>query len=345
MKIVIAVEEFDVNKGYLEYHLAKELARLGNEVYVFTFGNKRSKANSTLCEGFTIIRFKVLIRAAGYSLTDYRTLIQVLSALKKIRPSVIHCQPLDSPLSMFLIAFSKLFGYKIVGPILTQLNLIFVPWSFKKKILFCLSKILISSYLGKRSAMLFAKTSGLKKIIARSYGVSENKFKIIPLGTDISLYKYSRKARLVKRRELNLSEKDIVIVYSGKVDSSKGLDILLRALSPIIAQKSHVKLLLIGSGKESYIHHLKSLTASLELTDNVIFYPWVQKKDLPTLYSASDIAVWPGLSSISIVDAASIGLPLIIANVPVETFAIANKNGFTFPLGNIKELHKNLAIS
>ena len=76
----------------------------------------------------------------------------------------------------------------------------------------------------------------------------------------------------------------------------------------------------------------------------MIFHPWVNRKTLNSLYSASDIGVWPGLSSVSIVDAASSGLPLVIARYPVETYAIENGNGFAFEIDNVEELRRYLEI-
>ena len=46
--------------------------------------------------------------------------------------------------------------------------------------------------------------------------------------------------------------------------------------------------------------------------------------------------------SISIVNAASIGLPLVIADAPVEKFAIENENGFAFKIGDVATLQKIL---
>jgi hypothetical protein len=36
MKIVNTIDNFDPNKGYLEYYLARELTKLGNKVYVLS---------------------------------------------------------------------------------------------------------------------------------------------------------------------------------------------------------------------------------------------------------------------------------------------------------------------
>ena len=77
---------------------------------------------------------------------------------------------------------------------------------------------------------------------------------------------------------------------------------------------------------------------------NVIFHPWVHRTFLYAFYSAGDIAVWPGSSSISIVEAASVGLPVIIERSPVEIYAIEYGNGFAFKRGDINELRKYLEI-
>jgi glycosyltransferase involved in cell wall biosynthesis len=227
---------------------------------------------------------------------------------------------------------------------MTQLNLIFSPWNIKQKLLFYISKIVVTKYIARKSAAFTAKTNELVKILSRSYNVPENKFRIVPLGTDPQLFKFNPVARVNIRKELSISEKDIIIVYSGKIDYTKGIDLLIKALSPLMNENGKIKLLIIGSAELIYVEYLKILISELGISKNVIFHQWVKKYELPDLYSASDIAVWPGLSSISAVDAASVGLPLILADVPIENFVVNNNNGFVFSLGNVNELRKYLRI-
>jgi len=58
--------------------------------------------------------------------------------------------------------------------------------------------------------------------------------------------------------------------------------------------------------------------------------------------SIGDIGVWPGGPSISIVEAASTGLPVVIQSSPVEIYSIEYRNGFTFGQGSVDELRKCL---
>jgi len=344
MKIVITVEIFDPDKAYLEYYLAKELTNLGHNVVVFSFGLHKHISKTRLNEGFEVINVPYSVLVHCYHLPNLNGLTYLFNFLKVERPDIIHCQPLGSPMSLIFIAWKHFFNYKIVGSIQTQLNLVFSPWGLKKKLLFSLSKIVVSQYIQKRSEIIFAKTRELANLLSRSYDVPFGKFRIMPLGSDPILYKFDSEARVRLRQKLGLSENDVVLVYSGKIHSSKGLDVLIRALAPIAIRNDNVKLLVIGKGEASFIEYLKTLISKLKIKSNVIFHPWVTGAALPSFYSASDIGVWPGLSSISIVDAASTGLPLIIARCPVETFAIDNGNGFAFEIGNVEELRKYLEV-
>jgi glycosyltransferase involved in cell wall biosynthesis len=345
LKIVITVEEFDFDKAYLEYHLAKELIRLGHSIYVFTFNCRNKLQRSALSShGLEVVCIPHFVSIHGYHIPSFAGIAYVHKFVKNKRPDIIHCMPLDSPLSLIFIMWKKLFNYKIVGSILTQLNMVFSPWGIKQKILFAISKITVALCVAKESSIVFAKTVELARLLSRSYGVPQDKFRIVSLGSDPSLYEFDFDERIRIRKKLGISESDVVLVYSGKLNYTKGLDVLIRALAPIVVKNNRAKLLIIGKGDVSFVQYLKRLVASLRLKQNVIFHPWIHKNSIPSFYSASDIGVWPGLSSVSIVDAASTGLPLVIARYPVDTFAIENGNGFAFEIGNVEELGTFLKV-
>ena len=338
------MEEFDSAKSYLEYYLAKELTTLGNGVCVFTFGLSKEKSRIMSTEGFEVINIPHFVTIQGYHVPNLQGLAYILRFIKAKEPDVIHCQPLDSPLSLILFAFKSFYNYKIVGTIMTQLNLVFSPWGLKKKILFSMSKIVVDTFVAKRTEAVIAKTGELARVLSRSYRVPEKKFRIIPLGSDPEIFKFSSEERYRLRKKLGFSDTDVVLVYSGKLDSTKGLDVFLKAFALISINNDGVKLLIIGKGDAKFTEYLKQLVSDLGVGNKVVFQSWVEKTLIPSFYSASDIGVWPGLSSISIVDAASTGLPLVISRCPVETFAIENENGFSFEIGNVQELRRYLEI-
>ena len=146
------------------------------------------------------------------------------------------------------------------------------------------------------------------------------------------------------RNNFAFKEDHIIIVYSGKITKNKGLHIMINALSPIIKEKKNVKFLLIGEGESNYINYLKELSTKLNIQNNILFNPWVHRTALPSLYSACDIAVWPGDISISIIEAMSMELPVIIKNHPLTRYLVENNNGFMYPYGDVITLNRYLNI-
>jgi len=229
-----------------------------------------------------------------------------------------------------------------VGTLFSQLPF---RWNLFKSLLLSISKIIFKTIIDRSTEVFFAKTEGLMRFAMKIYGLgSTEKFTIIPLGADQKLFRYYSKARYSIRKALGISKNDIVIVYSGKISPVKDIDLLIKTLAPIMIKNSKIKLLIIGKGDIEYMRYIKYLAKKLGVLNNIIFHPWVHRTKLPELYSASDIAVWPGQSSISIVEAASVGLPLIIADYPVETYAIKYGNGFSFRPKNVNELSYYLKL-
>ena len=339
MKIVITVEQLDPNKGYLEYYLAKELTKLGHKVYVFTFGWSKTALRIMLKEGFEVISLSHVAVANNYHMPTPSGVACVVKFVKAEKPDIVHCQPLFSPLSLLFVGLRRLVNYKIVGSIVTQRFSIDRP---TKKAAYYLVKMITEQYVKSRSELIFAKSNELVKILSRLFDIRRHKFCVIPLGADPELFKFDAEARKKVRDLLGLYTNDVVIVYSGKITPPKELDVLIKALAPIIKQDRKVKLLIVGRGKSSYVEYLRRLISGFKISKNVIFNPWVHRTQLSAFYNASDIAVWPGSSSISIVEAASVGLPLIIQHSPIEIYATEYGNGFTFKRGEINYLRKYL---
>jgi glycosyltransferase involved in cell wall biosynthesis len=339
MKIVITVEEFDPSKGYLEYYLARELTKLGHRVYVFTFGWSKTLLRKMLDEGFEVISIPHIALVNNYHIPSLSGIRYVTSFIKAQKPDILHGQPLFSPLSLLFTCCQRFFHFKIVGSLVTQR---FTVDKLTKKILYSLVRIVITRHLKNKSERIFVKSHGLKNMSATLFNLPRRKLRIIPLGVDPELFSFDAKARREVRKRLGLQNDDVVVVYSGKIAPRKDLDILIEALAPLITRDPKVKLLIVGKGNPSYVEYLRTLTSTYEIPKNVLFHPWVHRTRLPAFYSASDIAVWPGTSSISIVEAASVGLPVVIARSPVEIYAIQNENGFAFKRGNIHELRKFL---
>ena len=118
----------------------------------------------------------------------------------------------------------------------------------------------------------------------------------------------------------------------------KDIEFLLEATSLLTSKGLDIKVLIVGSGPRDYEQKLRSLAKRLRIENIVTFIGFVDKKDLPSLYNAADIGVWPGSPSITIIEAMATGLPIVIPFLGSTSHLFGYDVGFHFKRGNIAEL-------
>jgi len=341
MKIVIAVENFNPDRGYTEYYLAREFTQLNKEVFVFTFG-KNKKVKELVIDWFKVILLPYTIRIGPYHFPTSATIFYLIKFLRKNNIDVFHGQPITSPLSLIFVLLRGIFGYKCVGSIITgDYNV----KSFLGKLHFAVIRNSINLIKDKVDCF-FAINDNIAKFIRIIFNIPMKKIQIIPLGADSDLFKYNPIARVTIRQMLDISLGDVVICYSGKIRPAKYLHHLIRCLSDLIDQYGRLKirLLIIGDGDRQYIDNLKKMSIKLGINDYIILHPSVHRNLLHQFYSASDIAVWPGAPSISIIEAASIGIPVISGSPFFYKQIEEDGIGFVFRRGNTNRLKKYLKL-
>jgi glycosyltransferase involved in cell wall biosynthesis len=133
-------------------------------------------------------------------------------------------------------------------------------------------------------------------------------------GVDTRRFRPNPETRVVTRAELGISDPDaIVILFVGRLNHDKGIDILLRAFSSA-APRLDSYLLLVGPDEENYIPRIPELLgARWEFFRHVPFTTEPEK-----YMAAADIFCLPSLREgfgLSLIEASSCGLPLIASNI------------------------------
>jgi len=141
-------------------------------------------------------------------------------------------------------------------------------------------------------------------------------------GIDLTLFHPNKLTRESVRQELNIQEDDFLMVYSGRVNKEKGIDVLIDAL--ILLKDSHkIKLLVIGGsffGNDfSEDAFYKSLREKAEqIPDRIIFTGFKPYNKIPDYLAASDLAVipsvWDDPFPTTVLEAQAMGLPIITTN-------------------------------
>lgn len=124
------------------------------------------------------------------------------------------------------------------------------------------------------------------------------------------------------RRKWDIKESDTVVIFTGRIDESKGVRELIKSVKHS-KNKDRIKLLIIGSAwfsvdsETKYMKELKKITSSIE--ENVIFTGYIPHKDLPKYYAVAEIAVVPSLTNeaagLVIIEALSSAVPVIATNI------------------------------
>jgi len=124
------------------------------------------------------------------------------------------------------------------------------------------------------------------------------------------------------------STEQLDVLYVGRIKRSKGIDILLRALS----QVSNVSAKIIGTGEA--LSELRSLSTELGLRERVVFTDRIEHEELPDHYMNADIFVhpgrWPEPLNRTLLESLQCGTPAIVSDIGGPPWAIGDA-GMTFP--------------
>ena len=157
-------------------------------------------------------------------------------------------------------------------------------------------------------------------------GIKEDKIKVI--GNALNYLDYGYLSRDI--HELSLPNKVFTILFSGRINSEKRLDILIRALGILKAKNLFpFKCYIAGDGDTC---SLKKLSIDQNLADIVDFTGSKYGTDISSYFLESDIFVYPGGIGLALLHALSYGLPVITTDnfalqMPEIELLIPGKNG------------------
>ncbi len=178
------------------------------------------------------------------------------------------------------------------------------------------------------------------------HGVKSEKFVRMHFPIDIKLYSesYLIKSDLKNeiRKQFNITSSEIVACVVGKLVSWKNQDHIIDAMLILETQNVFIHLFILGSGPMEEEWKQKAM---LLKKSKVIFTGFVNPKELPLFYAASDMYIHPASvepHSIAISEAIYMGCPIIISD-RCGSFGDTDdvqegKNGFVYPFGNTLKL-------
>lgn len=163
-------------------------------------------------------------------------------------------------------------------------------------------------------------------------GVKESK--IIGFYNAIEIYKDDKKFEQYRnsiRLKYNISNKDMVIGYVGRLSDEKGIKYLFKASSMLCDRGYKIKVLVIGDGPLK--EELESMAADGNLHEIIIFTGFI--KDVEKYLASIDIFVLPSITEgtpMALLEAMAMGKPVIATEVGgVPNVVKSGKNGLLVP--------------
>lgn len=145
----------------------------------------------------------------------------------------------------------------------------------------------------------------------RALGIDEEKIAIIPNGIDLAEYP-DLLTRGRFRAAWGVDEAAKVVLYLGRLDPTKGIDLLIRSFAEVAREFDDAVLMLVG-GDMGHNEEFKKRIGSLGLDDRVIFTGFVSKEDKMAAYTDADVFVTPSFTGfpVTFLEACLCGTPIV----------------------------------
>ena len=212
-------------------------------------------------------------------------------------------------------------------------------WSFLRRI--------YEAGFGQKLVNNASKLHALSEFEVNQYlgaGIKREAIEIIPNGvnpqdfSDTSLTKFFRNT-------YNLTEEKIIL-YLGRIHKEKGIDTLVRSFALLSKRIDNIKLVLAGPD-DGFLSSLKRIVDELNLADKVIFTGSLNRKQVLAAYNCANIVVYASFHEgfgIVPLEAAIMGKPVVVSDVPAMDFVKKGKFGLVVKYGNISQLSEALEI-
>ena len=188
-----------------------------------------------------------------------------------------------------------------------------------------LERIQAEMKIAQEAPRIITPTETEKSYLEYLYHTDKHKITIIPPGVKTSFFKPMDKN--LAKQKIGAKKEDKILLFVGRIEPLKGLDMLMYALKVLIMQNPELSVCLwivggdILQPQELWSHELKMLQQLkdvLHLSTHVRFVGQKTQEELPEYYNAAEMVIMPShYESFGIVtlEAMACGVPVITTNV------------------------------
>ena len=152
--------------------------------------------------------------------------------------------------------------------------------------------------------------------MSRLYGADVGRIQLAPCGVDLGTFRPLDREESRKRLGLN---GDKVLLYVGRIESLKGVELLVRTTAHLDTCEP-VRVLVVGddNGQDREVDRLRDLAETLDVGETIDFVGRVAQDELPVYYSAADVCVVPSFYEsfgLAALESMACGTPVVASRV------------------------------
>ena len=313
--------------------LKTALEKKGHTVYLVTVNDSSIKFDYN--EEEHILK----IAAIPIGLYDYRLSriypVTMINLIKSWNLDIIHSHT-ELGIGIFARIFAKQFNIPLVHTYHTMYKdyTHYVTHGYFDKSSKKIVEYLTKFFCDTTAKELIVPTTKTYKLLKDSYKLEKN-IHIIPTGIEVDRFfseNIDKKAESSLKKSLNITKKDTVIIFVGRLAQEKNIEFLIKNHKKIIRNKPNIKLMIVGDGPDR--EKLENYASELGIEDNVIFTGKVAWEDIPYYYHVSDIFATASTSEtqgLTVVEAMAANLPAVcIDDEAFQGTIVDQLNGFIF---------------
>lgn len=229
------------------------------------------------------------------------------------------------PLKMFQTGSRVLFCPDLVGPlfapgkvILTQCDLTFYRYPDQGNRWWGTYWRLVLPYCLKRADRVISISEATRQDLINILGLNPAKVIVAHCGYDRSCFHPVTKPDVLRRVRAKYGLSGRFILFMGAIEQRRNIETLLQAVARLRDEKGLKLTVALGGGRTAYAEYLEELIIKLNLQEQITWLGYVPDEDLPLLYSAAVMYVYPSIAEgfgLTVLEAMACGCPVVCSNV------------------------------